>query len=92
MKRIDLLIDSNQQIGNAAFYPLAFFKKDKEIMSSRTHKQKSRVKKRDNVDDREDWRFLALNALERTYSENEPEYTSNSVKESNPEYGAIARK
>ena len=83
------MIDSKQQIGNTAFYHLTFFKKDKQIMFSRTHKQKTREKKRDVVDVREDWRLLTLYALERAYGDNEPEYTSNSIKESNPKYKEI---
>jgi bifunctional DNA-binding transcriptional regulator/antitoxin component of YhaV-PrlF toxin-antitoxin module len=59
---------------------------DKEMASSRSHKQRTRVKKRDIDNEREDWRLLALNALERAYGDNEPEYTSDLIKEPNPEY------
>jgi len=59
---------------------------EKEMASSKAHKQKTRIKKRAINNDRKDWRLLALNALERAYGDNEPEYTSDLIKEPNPEY------
>ncbi len=37
-------------------------------------------------DEREDWARLALESLERAYSDNEPEYSLDLIKEANPEY------
>lgn len=36
--------------------------------------------------EREDWARLALESLERAYGDGEPEYSSDSIKEANPEY------
>jgi bifunctional DNA-binding transcriptional regulator/antitoxin component of YhaV-PrlF toxin-antitoxin module len=59
---------------------------DKGTISSKIRKRQSPGKKRELDADREDWGALALNALERAYGENEPEYTSKLIKEQNPEY------
>ena len=37
-------------------------------------------------DEREDWRILAKQSLARAYSDDEPEYSLDSIKELNPEY------
>jgi hypothetical protein len=37
-------------------------------------------------EEREDWVRLSLESLARAYSDDEPEYTSDSIKEANPEY------
>lgn len=36
--------------------------------------------------EREDWANLAMEALERAYGEDEPEYTPDMIKEANPKY------
>ena len=36
--------------------------------------------------EREDWANLAMQALERAYGPDEPEYTPDMIKEANPEY------
>lgn len=37
-------------------------------------------------EEREDWAQLSLESLERTYGDDEPEYSLDLVKEANPEY------
>jgi hypothetical protein len=37
-------------------------------------------------EEREDWVRLSLESLARAYSDDEPEYTSDSIKEANPDY------
>jgi hypothetical protein len=37
-------------------------------------------------DEREDWARLAMQSLARAYSDNEPEYGLDSIREFNPEY------
>jgi len=37
-------------------------------------------------DEREDWVRLSLRLLARAYGDDEPEYSSEQIKESNPEY------
>lgn len=39
-------------------------------------------------EEREDWARLAFGSLERAYSDDEPEYSSDLIKEANPEYEA----
>ena len=39
-----------------------------------------------NDEDRSDWTKLSLQALEKAYGENEPDYPLNTIKESNPDY------
>jgi len=37
-------------------------------------------------DESEDWARLSLESLTRAYSDNEPEYSLDAIKEANPEY------
>ncbi len=37
-------------------------------------------------EEREDWVRLSLESLARAYSDDEPEYSQDSIKEANPEY------
>ena len=39
-----------------------------------------------SVSEREDWANLAMESLERAYSDDEPEYTVDMIKELNPDY------
>lgn len=39
-------------------------------------------------EEREDWTRLAMECLERAYGDDEPEYSSDLIKEKNPEYEA----
>ncbi len=72
------------QNGSVILVPKRFV--DQKKAPLKAPKQKTREKKRNVVDDRDDWRLLALNALERAYGENEPKYTSELIKETNPDY------
>ncbi|MFH1052332.1 MAG: hypothetical protein V1779_15535 [bacterium] len=40
----------------------------------------------DDVEDSSDWHRFAMFNLSRAYSNDEPEYTSNMIKEPNPDY------
>ena len=40
----------------------------------------------EETDEREEWRILAKQSLARAYSDDEPEYGLDSIKEFNPEY------
>ena len=40
----------------------------------------------DDVDNSSDWQRFAMINLSRAYSNDEPEYTSNMIKEPNPDY------
>jgi hypothetical protein len=44
----------------------------------------------DENNDSEDWYRFALNNLSRAYSDDEPEYTSDMVKEPNPGYSHLS--
>lgn len=43
---------------------------------------------RDYDSERENWMLLSARELERAYGDNEPEYTSDLIKEVNPDYEA----
>jgi len=40
----------------------------------------------EETDERDEWRILAKQSLARAYSDDEPEYSLDSIKEVNPEY------
>ena len=40
----------------------------------------------EETDDRDEWRILAKQSLARSYSDDEPEYSLDSIKEVNPDY------
>lgn len=40
----------------------------------------------DNEDDSEEWYRFAMSSLSEAYSDDEPEYTTDMIKELNPEY------
>lgn len=82
--RIGDMFEPQVQNGKVVLIPKQLV--DKKQVSSRTSRQRRRARERSQVDEWEDWRHLALNALERAYSDDEPEYTSDLIKEPNPEY------
>lgn len=40
----------------------------------------------EEIDEREEWRLLSQQSLARAYSDDEPEYDLDSIKEFNPDY------
>jgi hypothetical protein len=44
------------------------------------------VMSKDSSEEREDWVRLSLQGLARAYSDDEPEYSRDQIKEANPEY------
>lgn len=58
----------------------------KKAPASKRRKATVRGKKSELIAEREDWRQLALHSLERAYGDDEPEYSSDLIKERNPEY------
>lgn len=53
---------------------------------SRNYIKQTYASTRELDDERNDWLRLALQGLERAYGDNEPEYTSDIIKEPNPDY------
>ncbi len=58
----------------------------KKTSAPKRRKPTARGKKAELLAEREDWRQLALHSLERAYGDDEPEYSSELIKEPNPEY------
>ena len=58
----------------------------KKTAAPKRRKATAREKKAELIAEREEWRQLALRSLERAYGEGEPEYSSELIKEPNPEY------
>ncbi len=58
----------------------------KKAALPKRRKQNARGKKAELAAEREDWRQLALHSLARAYGDDEPEYSSELIKERNPEY------
>ncbi len=58
----------------------------KKTSANKRRKPTARGKKAELLAEREDWRQLALHSLERAYGDDEPEYSSELIKDPNPEY------